>query len=105
MMFKRRFPNGFKSWQVTHYHVVQYITAFLASPDPDGILIRIFHEHGQQSLYMLAIEWSRDYEEINRNRKIEPELKKREIRNFCELKNFPFTTPENHDQNSTPTAS
>jgi hypothetical protein len=89
-MFRRRFPNGFKSWHKTHYHVVQYITGFLLNPDPEGVLLKIVQEQGQQGLYDIAIEWAWLYEDHNRYREIEPERKMNEIRNFCEVKNLPW---------------
>ena len=89
-MFKRRFPNGFKSWQKTHYHVVQYITAFMAKTDKDGILLDIYKSKGQEGLYETALEWTWKYEDMNRYRKIEPEVKKNEIRNYCDVINFPW---------------
>ena len=88
-MFRRRFPNGFKAWQKTHYHVVQYITGFLLNPDPDGLLLKIYQEEGQQGLYDIAIDWAWEYEFNNEYRDIEPERRPIEVRNFCEVKNLP----------------
>lgn len=89
-MFTRRFPNGFKSWQKTHYHVVEYITGYMNSSYTDGILTPLYEQKGHEGLYEIATEWARLYEFNHKSEKVEPERKRNQVRNFCENQNLPW---------------
>jgi hypothetical protein len=56
------FPNGFSSWQETHYEVVSTMTFYLHN-HPEIVI-----DGGTGWLYELAEKWTDKFEELNKNR-------------------------------------
>lgn len=61
-MKDKYFPNGFASWQETHYEVVSTMTFYLHNY-PEIVI-----DGGTIRLYELAEEWTDKFEELNKNR-------------------------------------
>jgi hypothetical protein len=58
----RKFPNGFSSWQETHYEVVQAITLIAQKDEPYGIVQERREAQGHGGLYELAEELTDEFE-------------------------------------------
>jgi hypothetical protein len=62
----KHFPNGFASWQETHYEIVQAITIIRTSSEPHQLLNSIVYERheaeGHGGLYELAEELTDAFE-------------------------------------------
>jgi hypothetical protein len=54
MTTEKNFPNGFTSWQETHYEVVQAITLIAQQEEPYGIVAERDEAQGHGGLYELA---------------------------------------------------
>ena len=67
-MTEKHFPNGFSSWQETHYEVVSAITFYLHN------LPEIVIDGGTGRLYELAEKWTDKFEELNKNREWDGEF-------------------------------
>ena len=67
-MTEKHFPNGFSSWQETHYEVVSAITFYLHN-HPEIVI-----DGGTGRLYELAEEWTDKFEELNKNREWDGEF-------------------------------
>jgi len=60
----KHFPNGFASWQETHYEVVQAITIELTA-DKRGLVAQRHEAQGHGGLYALAEELTDEFEAIH----------------------------------------
>jgi hypothetical protein len=75
----KTFPNGFESWQETHYEVVAAITTELISYDEysnfNHQLIRTtLQEKGHGGLYELANDLTDEFELLNKDREWDGEF-------------------------------
>ena len=75
----KEFPNGFESWQETHYEVVAAITTELISYDEysnfNHQLIRTtLQEKGHGGLYELANDLTDEFELLNKDREWDGEF-------------------------------
>lgn len=64
----KQFPNGFESWQETHYEVCTFIGIHLNRWDGALIetVIQQFHyDMGTGGMYDLAEEWADEFENMN----------------------------------------
>jgi hypothetical protein len=52
-----------RSWQETHYEIVQCITMELQLDKPRGVIGRDYERHGTGAMYDLACEWTDEFEE------------------------------------------
>jgi hypothetical protein len=62
MTTEKNFPNGFSSWQETHYEVVQAITFIAQQDEPYGIVEERREAQGHGGLYELAEELADEFE-------------------------------------------
>jgi hypothetical protein len=86
----RRFPRGFKSWHKAHYHAVKYINDCIVSDnDPESMIYKVMQEQGLNGLYQLSVEWATLFEFEHRNCD-EKDDHSYAVRNFCELRNYPW---------------
>lgn len=77
----KEFPNGFESWQETHYEVVSFIADELTRPQVRGIVYETLREKGHGGLYELAEDLTDEYEQLNKGREWDGEF-------FEELESF-----------------
>ena len=65
-MKNKNFPNGFQSWQETHFEVVSFIN------DPDNtnspIIQEVYEENGTGGMYELAEDLTDEFEELNKDK-------------------------------------
>lgn len=82
-MSDKYFPNGFTSWQETHYEVVSFLTLSLDREDDPfyEVLGRIIEEKGTLHFYELAEEFTDRFEADNVDRNWDGEF-------FEELESF-----------------
>jgi len=73
-MTTKKFPNGFSSWQETHYEVVQVITREHIKNNPQGIVKERHEAQGHGGLYELAEELTDEFEKLNKGRKWDGEF-------------------------------
>jgi len=66
MKTEKIFPNGFSSWQETHYEVVQYLTSTLDVEN--SLAIKTQETGGHGALYELAEELTDEFEKINQGK-------------------------------------
>jgi hypothetical protein len=59
------FPNGFDSWQETHFDVVSNI-ADAISEDGENVVTNTAETKGHGGLYELAEDWTNEFELINK---------------------------------------
>jgi hypothetical protein len=59
---KNKFPNGFDSWQETHFEVVQAITIIALQDTPTGVVAEVQESQGHGGLYHLAEELTDAFE-------------------------------------------
>ena len=64
MTTEKNFPNGFSSWQETHYEVVQAITLIWTQDEPYGIVAQA---DGHGGLYELAEELTDAFEQEHKD--------------------------------------
>ncbi|MEN9512512.1 MAG: Cellulophaga phage phi4:1 [Bacteroidota bacterium] len=85
----KEFPNGFTSWQETHYEVVAAITNELAddhySEFRDDLVHKILRENGHGGLYELAEDLTDEFELLNKGREWDGEFFE-EIERFLDEK-------------------
>jgi hypothetical protein len=55
------FPNGFTSWNYTHYDIVSEITRINRLDEPFGLVEQRHSEQGSGSLYELAEELTDEF--------------------------------------------
>lgn len=81
-MARKRFPNGFASWQETHYEVVSFMALELQR---DFVRLKVLlkrHEaQGTGGMYELAEELTDKFEKMNKDRFWDGEF-------FDEIENF-----------------
>lgn len=58
----KEFPNGFVSWQETHFHVVYAITNEHMKLQPQGEVLKRYESQGRCGLYKLAEELTDEFE-------------------------------------------
>jgi hypothetical protein len=63
MTTEKNFPNGFSSWQETHYEVVQAITLIWTQDEPYGIVAEWHEAQGHGGLYELAKKLTDEFEQ------------------------------------------
>ena len=63
----KHFPNGFSSWQETHYEVVQAITIELMADKRTGLVAQRHEAQGHGGLYELAEELTDEFEALHFN--------------------------------------
>jgi hypothetical protein len=81
---EKEFPNGFTSWQETHFEIVAYITN-----NREGEVGEIYQnvsDYGTGGLYELAEKWTDEFEKLNEGRAWDGEFFD-EIEQFCNKKN------------------
>lgn len=64
----KKFPNGFNSWQETHYEIVSFIQAELRKNFPSGLIGRRYEEQGTGGIYELSEELTDKFEQMNKDR-------------------------------------
>ena len=88
--FNRIFPNGFDSWQETHFEVVMGIADTLV-PDlanaieENSVAYKRQEEQGTGGLYELAEELTNEFETINQGKEWDGEFRD-ELDKFLDLK-------------------
>ena len=82
-----KFPNGFESWQETHFEVVQAITIEYMKDNPRGVVKERHDSQGHGGLYELAEELTNEFEELNKGREWDGEFFD-EIQDFLNSKLF-----------------
>lgn len=80
----KQFPNGFQSWQETHFEVVGGIIEDLERY-PGGVANKIVEEFGIGKLYEFSEEWADEFEKLNKDRFWDGEFVE-EITEFVENK-------------------
>ena len=75
----KTFPNGFESWQETHYEVVAAITTELISYYERGVfnhelIRRTLTEKGHGGLYELANDLTDEFENLHQGREWDGEF-------------------------------
>lgn len=65
---KKTFPNGFLSWQETHFEVVSAISLQAKKDKPCDIISEIKESQGTGGLYELAEELTDKFENIHKDR-------------------------------------
>jgi hypothetical protein len=71
----KEFPNGFASWQETHYEVVAAITSIALDDDnKDNLVYKTYREDGLGGLYELAEDLTDEFELLNKDREWDGEF-------------------------------
>ena len=60
----KQFPNGFSSWQETHFEIVSAISYRIHQMQPSSVVWLRNEEQGQGGLYELAEELTDEFENI-----------------------------------------
>jgi hypothetical protein len=82
----KKFPNGFESWQETHFEVVSYIYDLrYNSPIESNIINDIQLKQGTGGFYELAEDLTDEFEKLNEGREWDGEFFD-EIEEFLEKK-------------------
>lgn len=81
-----KFPNGFTSWQETHFEIARFITSY--DEDNGGTIGLVAIMQGIGGLYELAEDWTDEFEQLNKDRDWDGEFYD-VINEFCNLKNKP----------------
>jgi len=81
-----KFPNGFTSWQETHFEIVTYISQ---CSDESGVIGFNATMGGTGALYELSEQWTDEFEQLNKNRDDWDGEFFDEIEAFCNRKNKP----------------
>jgi len=68
----KKLPNGFASWQETHYEIVAMLT--LAYEEENPITTEYNEKHGTGGMYELAEDWTFKFEEQTKGRKWDGEF-------------------------------
>lgn len=58
----KEFPNGFASWQETHYEIVSAIEYEQRKDNPQGVVLERHESQGHGGLYELAEELTDEFE-------------------------------------------
>jgi len=82
-----RFPNGFTSWQETHFEIARFISSY--DEDGGGLIGLTAVMQGIGGMYELAEDWTDEFEELNKNRDDWDGEFFDEIESFCNQKNKP----------------
>lgn len=77
----KTFPNGFESWQETHYEVVTAIATELMYDGLDNLITKTIREKGHGGLYELASDLTDEFESKNKDREWDGEF-------FVEIETF-----------------
>ena len=64
----QQFPNGFESWQETHYEMVQAITLEIEKPESTNTVWKIQNDEGSGGLYILAKVWTDEFETLHKGK-------------------------------------
>ena len=83
---EKNFPNGFASWQETHFEVVSYI---IRMSDDGGTIDFVNNMGGIGAIYELAEEWTDEFEETYQDRDDWEGEWFSIIEDFCNKKNNP----------------
>lgn len=83
---EKQFPNGFTSWQETHFEIVSFINEVLSQDSIKGIIEERYTNQGRGGIYELAEDWTDEFENLNVDRDWDGEFFD-EIDNFCLNKN------------------
>jgi hypothetical protein len=82
----KNFPNGFTSWQETHFEVVSYISDLrYISPIKSNVIEEIHLNKGTGGFYELAEDLTDEFELLNKDREWDGEFFD-EIEDFLEKK-------------------
>jgi hypothetical protein len=84
---QKQFPNGFASWQETHFEVVSEITRIALSDVSEGEVFTTRESYGTGGLYELAESLTDEFETLNAGRLWDGEFFD-EIWDFLESKNL-----------------
>ena len=84
---EKQFPNGFDSWQETHYEVVAEITRIVEADEPFGLVSETLSTQGTGGLYELAKELTDEFEKLHAGREWDGEFFD-EIWEFLSTKNL-----------------
>ena len=84
---EKQFPNGFASWQETHYEVVSEITRIATIDDTSGLVSQTLSTQGTGGLYELAERLTDEFEALNAGREWDGEFFE-EIWDFLSEKNL-----------------
>jgi hypothetical protein len=84
---EKQFPNGFDSWQETHYEVVAEITRLVEADEAFGLVSETVSTQGTGGLYELAKRLTDEFEKLNAGRLWDGEFFE-EIWAFLESKNL-----------------
>lgn len=87
-MSEKNFPNGFVTWQETHFSVVKAITAEYLKDSPQGVVRERHYAQGYGGLYELAEELTDEFEKLNEGREWDGDFFD-EIEAFVHDKLFP----------------
>ena len=85
------FPNGFESWQKTHFEVVE-VLCFMRDLEPDmqpKNFTELVDQSATQELYDLALNLTNKYEAQSKGKERERSL-------FDEIEEFVWTEVKNH---------
>lgn len=83
MKSEKIFPNGFDSWQETHFEIVQGITTEWLKDTPTGLVEEYHSALGHGGLYELAKHLTDKFEKLNEGREWDGEFFE-EIEEFIE---------------------
>jgi len=86
MKTNKEFPNGFTSWQETHFELVTLISAELSKNNPQGEIKDRLEANGIGAMYELAEEWTDEFELVNEDREWDGDFYE-EIEEFFKTKN------------------
>lgn len=85
---EQKFPNGFESWMETHHDVVDYISRKTNAEDEENTeIVATQDTHGTGGIYLLAEEWTDEFETVNNGREWDGEYFD-EIEEFLNKKNY-----------------
>ena len=84
---EKQFPNGFDSWQETHYEVVSEITRIIHANEGFGLASETVYTQGTGGLYELAKRLTDEFETLNTGREWDGEFFE-EIWDFLKNKNL-----------------
>jgi hypothetical protein len=73
-MARKRFPNGFASWQETHFNVVSIIAVNLSKVFVPASLSNRYLAQGIGGMYELAEELTDKFEKLNKGREWDGEF-------------------------------
>jgi hypothetical protein len=84
---EKQFPNGFDSWQETHYEVVSEITRIALTDVRQGLVYETRDTQGVTGWYSLATQLTDEFEKLNAGREWDGEFFE-EILDFLTTKNL-----------------